>query len=90
MMQQLNLYFKVFGLAVDNNGKPDWDGIEIGLGKAKPGVKYSDIQKFILSVPNWQQQVRELLPFESLKIADDDIRLITPEEYFRNYSKSCF
>lgn len=84
-MGKLNLYFKVFGLAEDKDGRPAYAGVTMCLGKAKEGVQYSDVERFILSKPDWKKQFLQFCHLESSNIKENDIEMITPEEYSRDY-----
>ena len=85
-MEDVSLYFKVFGLGEDENKKLCYAGMKINMGKAVPGVTYADVQKKLLGVPNWQEQILELASLNTI-FDPKDISLITPEEYERDYGE---
>lgn len=79
------IYFKVFGMAEDEKGKPSWAGMKLSIGHASKDVPYSDIQKRVLSVPDWKKEILCLTHLETIGIKPENIELITPEEYERDY-----
>lgn len=79
------LYFKVFGLGQDENGKPCYAGMKINLGRAKKNVPYSEIQKKVVAIPNWKEQILHFVHLDTVDIKPENIDIITPEEYDRDY-----
>lgn len=84
-MEELNLYFKVFGLGEDENGNPDWAGMKLDLGEAIDGITYTDIRAKVESIPDWRKQLLEFTHLDSAGINPEKVEIITPEEYERDY-----
>lgn len=81
-MSKITIYFKVFGLAEDENGNPDWCGIKTELGTFAPGkeIPYSELVKKV--------NLSDLLAFvclDKIGLGETDAEIITPEEYERDY-----
>lgn len=85
LKRDICLYFKVFGLGQDEDGKPCDAGMKIDLGRAKKEVSYEELQKKVLSTPDWREQVLRFAHLNEAEIKTKDIALITPEEYERDY-----
>lgn len=79
-MDKLRLCFEVQGLAIDEDGNSCSAGMQIILeGELKKGITYEELTKD-LDIP----AVLEFFGMEG--VADPaDIRLITPEEYDKEY-----
>ncbi|HCM23416.1 MAG TPA: hypothetical protein DHW78_03680 [Ruminococcaceae bacterium] len=78
-------YFKVLGLAQDEQGNPAYAGLKMDLGEAKPGVTYQMMVDKVKETPDWKSQFIKMLHLNVAGVKESDIELITPEEYERDY-----
>lgn len=81
MKRDVWLYFKVFGLAEDKNGNPDYAGLKMTIGSTERDVKYSEL--IAKTTDAVKENIAKILPFKGVKASD--IQIITPEEYARDY-----
>lgn len=79
------LYFKVFGMAHDEDGKPCYAGMKINFGRVNKDVAYSEIQKKVTDTPNWKEHILRFAHLDTVGIKPENIDIITPEEYDRDY-----
>lgn len=78
-------YFKVFGLAHDEQGKPDYAGLKMDLCEAKTGITYQMLVDNVKKAPDWKTQFIKMLHLNVAGVKESDIELITPEEYEKDY-----
>ena len=81
MKHDVYLYLKVFGLAVDENGKKDYAGTKICIGKSDRDIPYWELTAKTTDFA--KEVLTKMLPVEGIKASD--LTVITPEEYARNY-----
>lgn len=85
LQSEVCLYFKVFGLGKDESGNPCYAGMKMSFGKSKNGVHYSEVQKKVQSIHDWKEQMLRLTHLDTVGFGPNDIELITPDEYDRDY-----
>lgn len=78
-------YFKVFGLAHDEQGNQTYAGLKMDLGETKAGVTYQMLVDNVKKVPDWKTQFIKMLHLNVAGVKESDIELITPEEYEKDY-----
>lgn len=81
----VNLYFKVFGLAEREDGNPDYAGMKLCIGQSNEEIPYSALKERVLSVPEWKNKILRIVHLDGTKIKAEDIEMINPEEYDRDY-----
>ena len=78
-MSELTIYLKIFGLAEDEDGNDAYAGVKIGLGEVSKLPPYDEIARSIK-----KEALPNLICMQGL-VKPEDIVIITPEEYERDY-----
>jgi hypothetical protein len=81
MKHDVYLYFKIYGLARDKYGNPDYAGAMMMIGSTDKEIPYSYIVS--KTTTKVKQEILKFFPFKGLK--PQDLVVITPEEYTRDY-----
>jgi len=80
-MSEIAIYMKVFGLAEDERGNKDYAGMKLSMGEFKEGseIPYEELIKKVHI-----DELPKILRLDGI-IKPEDIEIITPEEYDRDY-----
>lgn len=80
-MYEVTLYFKVFGLAVDNAGAPQYGGASNKLGV----MEHSYDEVVAAAGPNIKQWFLAQSYLGDMGFTENSVELITKDEYERDY-----
>lgn len=80
-MNEVVIYFEIFGAAVDEDFNPEYAGMKLSLGQIEDNINYEELTKDI--------NIKGMLEMTRLDAIYDekDIRIITPEEYKEKYEE---
>lgn len=81
MKHDVFLYLKIFGLAQDTDGNPDFAGLKMTIGSTDKDIPYSEIMN--RTTNEVKRAILKLIPFQNIQ--PKDMIIITPEEYERDY-----
>lgn len=81
-MNEVAIYFEIWGLATDEDGNPDYAGMKIKLGEIEKEIDYKELTKNI--------NIKGILEMALLEriVEEKDTRIITPEEYKEKYGEA--
>lgn len=80
-MAKVRICFRVQDAAVDKNGKPVPAGLYVDIGESDKEIDYNELTKGL--------NRREFLDAIGMQfIQEDKVKIITPEEYDREYGST--
>lgn len=85
-MKKIRVCLEIQNAAIDEDGSPAPAGIQITIGEV-PDDKYKEISYEKLAAGLNKKKLLEMLSFLPGPHSEEDIRVITPEEYDREYGE---